>query len=138
MLTGALVALLLAPPAPAPPPRSLATIIREHIVIRVPLPRRTAPAPMTVWTEKHGPDCIMMSAIAGAAIAAPASVDFVLRGGKRVRARLDRACPSLDYYSGFYLVAVADGKICADRDAVHARSGGACEIERFRLLKPQR
>ena len=90
---------------------------------------------MTVWKESKGPRCIDMAAIAGAAIAAAERVDFVLRGGQRVRAQLDRACPALDFYSGFYLVGAADGRICADRDAIRTRAGGSCEIERFRTLK---
>jgi hypothetical protein len=135
-MTGALVALLLA--GSAAPAAGSATIVREHIVIRVPLPRRPVAPPVIAWRESKGPRCILMGGVAGAAIAAPDSVDFVMRGGRRLRARLDRECPALDYYSGFYLVSTLDGRICADRDAVHARSGGACEIDRFRLLKPTR
>jgi len=48
------------------------------------------------------------------------------------------ACPALDFYSGFYLRPSADGQVCADRDTVHARSGGQCGIERFRTLVPRK
>jgi len=139
MLAGAAIAA--APPdAPPPPATAQPTRMRlsEHIILRVPLPRRRSPPPQTPWRETHGPRCIDTDAIAGAAVTESASVDFVLRGGKRLRAKLDRDCPALNFYSGFYLVSIGDGRTCAERDSVHARSGGACEIERFRELKPQR
>lgn len=141
MLTDALIALLLAAPAPATAPGAPAIesgfLFSEHVVVRIPLPRRQMlPSQRPPrWKESKGPRCINLPAIAGAAIDGPDSVDFVLKGGRRVRARLDHACPALDYYSGFYLVSPGDGRVCADRDSVHARSGGACEIERFRTLK---
>jgi hypothetical protein len=114
-----------------------AFVYSEHVIVRVPLPR-SAPPLTPRWREGKGPRCIDLGAIAGAAISAPDSVDFVLKGGTRVRAKLDRECPALDYYSGFYLRSAGDARICADRDSVHARSGGACAIDRFRLLKPRR
>ncbi len=111
-------------------------IVTERVIVRVPLPRRAMPPPVSRWRETRGPACIAMDAVSGAAIEAPASVDFILRGGARVRAVLDSDCPGLDYYSGFYLAPAADRRICADRDAVHDRSGGACEIDRCRALRP--
>lgn len=128
---------------PAPPPREGAELalaglsIRERIIVRVQRairPGRPAPAPQ--WKEKKGPKCVPANAIAGAAIAAPQSVDVILRGGTRLRAELESACPALDYYSGFYVSPTADGRICADRDAIRDRSGSECEIERFRTLVP--
>ena len=109
--------------------------IRQRLIIRVPMPRR-APDPPARWREKRGASCIDLSKVAGAAISAPDSVDIILRGGLRVRAELESECPALDFYSGFYLVPTADGRICADRDSIHARSGGECQIERFRRLVP--
>jgi hypothetical protein len=65
------------------------------------------------------------------------SVDLVLRDNSRVRAHLERRCPALDYYLGFYVNATPDGRICADRDAIRSRAGGECVIERFRNLRPE-
>ena len=114
------------------------SITLRSMIVRVPVPRATAvPAPQR-WRERRGPKCVPLAGIAGAQIVEEESVDLILRGGRRVRAELDRACPALDYYSGFYLRPTADGQVCADRDTVHARSGGACQIERFRLLVPRR
>jgi hypothetical protein len=29
-----------------------------------------------------------------------------------------------------------DGKLCEDRDQIHARTGAKCEIDKFRLMVP--
>ena len=111
--------------------------IRQRLIIRVPIPR-PAPDPPRRWRERRGARCVDLDQVGGAAISAPDSVDIILRGGVRVRAELAAECPALDFYSGFYLVPTADGRICADRDSIHARSGGECQIERFRKLVPER
>jgi len=111
-------------------------MIRERVIIRVPtraIPERRAMR----WKEKSGPKCMPMEGIAGAALIDPETVDFIIRGGPRLRAELESSCPALDYYNGFYLRPGEDGMICADRDAIHARSGGECEIKRFRKLVPR-
>lgn len=113
------------------------TII-EQSVIRIPL-RSTAvplPRPLGEYRETRGPKCIARSSIAGASLNGPKSIDFVLRDQTRYRARLQNSCIAIDYYAGFYLKPTADGNICSDRDALHARSGGECEIDTFRKLVP--
>lgn len=120
------------------PPIALAqVIIRERVIVRIPS-RVMAEQRITRWREKNGPKCIPLQGIAGAVLIDPETVDFILPGGPRVRAKLEASCPALDYYSGFYVRPGDDGMICADRDAIHARSGGECEIERFRKLVPKR
>ncbi|WP_019832840.1 hypothetical protein [Sphingomonas sp. PR090111-T3T-6A] len=118
--------------------------VTQSVIIRVPARRshranrraHVDPPAMPVFRDRKGPRCIDAGAIAGAAIAAPDSVDFILRGGQRVRARLEDECPALDYYSGFYVKPAGDGKICANRDSIRTRSGGDCQVDRFRLLIP--
>lgn len=113
--------------------------IQQQVIVRVPrLPsgptQATALKPAT-WTEgKKGPKCIALASLAGALITQPRSVDLVQLGGARVRAKIDKRCPALDYYSGFYLRPTPDGQICAGRDPVRTRAGRACEIDRFRTL----
>lgn len=116
--------------------------ITQSVVVRVPARRshryaapETLPPP-PAFKERKGPKCIDAAAIGGAAVTAPDSVDFILKGGNRVRARLADECPALDYYSGFYFRSPADGKLCADRDSIHTRSGGDCQIDKFRTLVP--
>ena len=133
------------PASPAGGPSQLQVTVTQSVIIRVPA-RRTkrdamrhrAPLPprMPMFRERRGPHCIDANAIAGAAVTAPDGVDFILKGGKRVRARLADECPALDYYSGFYVKPPSDAKICADRDSIHTRSGGDCQIDRFRTLIP--
>lgn len=113
--------------------------IQQRLIVRVPaLPAPTLPVPLprvpVVWREKRGPSCIPMTALAGVAFTQADAVDLYLRGGERMRAKLDNDCPALDYYAGFYVVPDKDGQICADRDVIHTRSGGQCGIVKFRRL----
>lgn len=112
--------------------------IRSRITVRIQSGPDPAPPPFLELREKKGPRCVPMATIAGAAVIAGNSVDFILRGGGRVRARFNSNCPALDFYSGFYLTPGSDGRVCADRDAVHSRAGGECAIDKFRTLAPKR
>ena len=88
-------------------------IVRERVIVRVPATTRVPP--VVRWKQKRGPRCIAADGFAGAAVMAPDSIDLLARGGQRVRAELEDACPALDYYSGFYLTPSADRKLCAAR-----------------------
>ena len=129
-----LVAALLAGGGAGEPVLLAQLTFREQVIIRLPS-RQPAPEPMR-WKEKDGPKCIPADALAGAQISRE-GVDLLLRGGKRLRARLGR-CPPLDYYSGFYIRPGRDGRVCEDRDAIRVRSGGSCEIDQFRQLVPDK
>lgn len=111
-------------------------VIQRRTIIRVPPVYVTTPRPTTavVWKEKNAAKCVSMSALAGLAITRPDAVDLVLRGGQRVRAKLEKSCPSVDFYSGFYVKPHKDGRICEDRDTIHSRTGGACVIDKFKSL----
>jgi hypothetical protein len=150
VIVSALAVLLALAAGPAAPPRGDAptgveiagVTITQSLIIRIPArksqryrPAGRPPAP-PVYKERRGPKCIDAAMIGGAAITTPDSVDFILKGGKRVRAILEDECPALDYYSGFYFRAPADGKLCADRDSIHTRSGGDCQIDKFHALTP--
>jgi len=115
-----------------PQPAQYAQItVEQSLIVRVP---RRIPAKPLRWKEKKGPKCVAMSSIAGAAVVADDAIDLALKGGQRLRAEFSSNCPALDYYSGFYILPTDDGKICADRDMIRTRSGGQCEIQRFRKL----
>jgi hypothetical protein len=136
----AITALLSTTPAPATVRVTRHVVVAQRrVVIRVPAAShraQAAPVPpkMQNYRERRGPRCIPASALAGAAVTAPDSIDLILRGGDRVRARLDDDCPALDFYRGFYIIPPPDGRICADRDAIRTRSGAECAIDRFRAL----
>lgn len=111
--------------------------IRERIIVRIPrvVPPPVRPtAPPIVWSERKAPKCIPVSILSGASFTGGGDVDLIVRGGQRMRAKLDDDCPTLSFYSGFYVKPTTDGMICQKRDAIRARSGARCEIRRFRAL----
>ena len=122
------------------PAQGAITIHQQQIIVRIPAGLRPAPpaASMIRWEEHRGPRCIAWARILGAGLLGQNSVDLIFRDGTRVRARLERRCPALDYYRGFYINATEDGRICADRDSIRSRAGGECQIDDFRTLSPER
>jgi len=145
--------LLLAAPAPAPMPPAVdwdrAVALTQHFVVHVPrmtvtrttvitTRRAPAPPPPVAYVERKTRDCVDMQSIAGFGITQPDSIDLVLRDGSRLRARLAKSCPSLSFYPGFYVKPHPDGKMCAGRDAIRTRSGGACAVRTFKTLVPAR
>jgi len=113
-------------------------VIRQRVIIRVPTRNAPMTTPLHRWKEKKGPKCISGNGVAGAIVFSSREVDFILPGGARIRAELESSCPALDFYNGFYLRPdPTDRMICADRDTIHARSGGECQITRFRRLVPR-
>ncbi len=128
---------------PRPPFQGTITFHQQIMIVRTqPVGTAGAAAPGSAsairWDEHRGPRCVPLGHIAGVARLSQDSVDLVLRDNSRVRARLERRCPALDYYSGFYLAATPDGMLCADRDSIRARTGGQCGIDRFRSLSMSR
>ena len=132
-----------APPAPGVSGTITSVTIQQRMIIRVP---RLAPgrlpvgasataAPAPRWKEKKADKCVTLVSLAAAAVTTPDSVDLLLNGGKRLRARFGSKCPALDFYSGFYVKMAKDGKVCAGRDSIRARSGGECRIRQFRALE---
>jgi hypothetical protein len=121
--------------------------IEQHIIWRVtpiPGPARqslqaiapTAPNAPRLVERKMG-DCVPMSWIAGGQPQGSSRLLLFLRDRRLVAANLEKACSARDFYSGFYVDKPnADGKLCADRDRILARSGARCEISSFRLLVP--
>ena len=101
-------------------------------------PTRAPPPPAITWEEKSGPRCVPVGELAGAGFTARQSVDLMMTGGRRLRARLDKECVALDFYRGFYLKPNRDGMVCADRDVIRNRAGGECQIDSFRRLVPKR
>lgn len=119
--------------------------IEQHIIWRIapmPGPARqtmtaiapTSPAPPRMIERKMS-DCVPMSWIAGGQPQGNSRLLLFLRDRRLVAANLEKACSARDFYRGFYVDKPnADGKLCADRDRILARSGARCEISSFRLL----
>lgn len=131
---------------PRPRPPGGTVTFHQQIIIRVSPGGRPAMSQLdqgdgrrpVVWQEESGPRCVPARQIAHAALMRQQSFDLVLRDRTRLRARLERRCPALDYYVGFYISPTRDGLICADRDSIRSRAGGECRIDRFRTLRPAR
>ena len=94
--------------------------------------------PPIQWVEKRTDRCLPVQNVAAVTISRTDSVDLLLNGGGRVRARLADDCPSLDFYSGMYIKPSSDGRMCASRDVIRSRTGGQCRIAQFRALVPAR
>lgn len=111
-----------------------------RVMIKIPTRIRPRGSPDTriEWREGRGPRCIPARAIAAGALTSPDSIDLLMRDRSRLRARIEKRCPALDYYRGFYILPSSDGQICADRDQIRSRMGGACEIDAFRKLTPKK
>lgn len=143
-LPTALLLLLAAPAAPVAGPGFQGQMLfHQHIVIRI--PRMPAPRPMAApvpplpsasFHEKDGPMCVASDDLVAATIPNDDRVDVMMRGGERLRIRLDKKCRTLDYYTGFYVTAGHDGQVCAKRDSIRTRSGDQCDITKFRRLVP--
>lgn len=140
----ALLLLLAAPAAPMGGPGFEGQMLfHQHIVIRIPrmpAPRTMAmpepPLPSADFHEKDGPQCVASEDLIAATIPTDDRVDVMMRGGERLRIRLDKKCRTLDYYTGFYVTAGHDGQVCAKRDSIRTRSGDECGITKFRRLVP--
>ncbi len=124
-------------------------VIEQQLIIRVPAQRSQlnnfAAGPMRskratelpiVWKEKKAPKCVAMRNILGMQAVQRDSIDLITRQKQRLRAQLNRGCRALDFYAGFYMQGSKDGKLCEDRDEIHARTGARCEIDKFRLMVP--
>ncbi|HEX7784546.1 MAG TPA: hypothetical protein VF509_17230 [Sphingobium sp.] len=124
-------------PAGASGPVQLAQVtIEQRVIIRVPLARQRQMQvePSAELQEKKGPKCLAIRSIRGATVTAKNSVDMTLLNGERYRAKLERGCRAVDFWSGFYVEATKDGSLCSGRDVIQARGGTECEIDTWRRL----
>jgi hypothetical protein len=136
--------------APASPPEPLDRDVvatqfqQQRVTIHVPrITVRTttfimrAPRPVAL-VEKKAEDCVKMEDLAGFSVNRFDSVDLVLKSGTLLRAKLGNDCPALGFYSGFYVKANKDRKMCAKRDSIRSRSGRLCAVQAFASLVPAR
>lgn len=81
--------------------------------------------------------CLRLDGLAGVQVETGNRVLLYLRDRRVVRAELERSCRARDFYSGFYVAASEDGKVCVGRDILLSRSGANCKLTRIRQLVPE-
>lgn len=87
--------------------------------------------PTRIYTDA----CVNASRIAAAEVMDHRHIDLVMKGGERVRLILQNDCNQLTFYGGFYYSQAQAGMICAGRDRLMGRAGGACRVRAIARLK---
>ena len=112
----------------------------QRVIIRIPPKPAPVPAkrsePVTYKEQKIG-KCILMDRLVGSRPGPKESLELLTRDGNLIRAYLGDGCLAREFYAGAYVERSADGKLCIDRDLLHARTGAQCEIDKFRVLVPE-
>lgn len=121
--------------------------IERRMIIRI-TPRAALPMP-DMFLGNQGDDGLPQIAerkigkcvaVAGIASVRPDRANRLLlfmRDRRVVSAELDRSCRARDFYSGFLLEDIPDGRLCVDRDTLLSRSGMNCKLTRIRELVEQ-
>lgn len=119
--------------------------IDQRVIVRLPSPPATANAnglkksiavPVRYKEQKIG-KCLWIDKLAGSRIGTKQSLELLTKDGVLIRAYLGDGCLAREFYAGAYMERPYDGKLCVDRDLLHARTGAKCEVDRFRLLIPR-
>lgn len=120
--------------------------IDQRLIIRLP---SQLVMPSNVGAQKQGKvvavkykeqkigKCLWIDKLAGSRPGTKESLEIMTRDGVLIRAYLGDGCLAREFYAGAYLERPYDGKLCVDRDLLHARTGAKCEIDKFRLLIPR-
>ena len=119
--------------------------VDQRIIIRLPSP---ASAPVAVgaqrqsvaklqYKEKKIGKCLWVDRLGGSRPGPDRTLDLLTRDGILIRAYLGDGCLAREFYAGAYMERSYDGKLCVDRDLLHARTGAKCTIDKFRLLIPR-
>jgi hypothetical protein len=119
--------------------------VEQRVIIRVPRIRQTSTSSLTMGTlaspqikynEKKIGKCVNMDRFVASRPGAGSKefLELVTRDGSMIRAYLGDGCLAREFYAGAYMERPHDGRLCVDRDLMHARTGAKCEIDKFRLL----
>jgi hypothetical protein len=114
----------------------------QRVIIRlpsraIPLSGKNIPAEPIQYKEEKVGKCILMDRLIASRPGPKETLELATRDGHLIRAFLGDGCLAREFYAGAYVERSADGKLCVDRDLLHARTGAQCEIDRFRLLVPK-
>jgi hypothetical protein len=89
------------------------------------------------YNEEKVGKCLLMDRLIASRPGPKNSLELVTRERQLIRAYLGDGCLAREFYAGAYVERSTDGKLCIDRDLLHARTGAKCEIDKFRLLVPK-
>ena len=123
--------------------------VRGRIIVRIPRISRTQASRNNmgkitsrpiIYEEKKIGKCLIMDRFVGSRPGAgrKQNLELLTRDGVLVRAYLGDGCLSREFYAGAYMERPKDGRLCIERDLLHARTGAKCEIDKFRLLKEKK
>ena len=119
--------------------------VDQRVIIRLPSPA-SAPAAAGAhrqsiaklkYKEKKIGKCLWVDRLGGSRPGPDRTLDLLTRDGILIRAYLGDGCLAREFYAGAYMERSYDGKLCVERDLLHARTGAKCEIDKFRLLIPR-
>ena len=119
--------------------------IDQRVIIRLP---STAAVPAMVGAQRQSISkikykeqkigkCLWVDKLGGSRPGPDRTLDLLTRDGILIRAYLGDGCLAREFYAGAYMERSQDGKLCVDRDLLHARTGAKCEVDKFRLLIPR-
>ena len=112
----------------------------QRVIIRIPpkpVPGSSKSSKVIRYKEEKIGKCLLMDRLVGSRPGPKESLEILTRDGNLIRAYLGDGCLAREFYAGAYVERSADGKLCIDRDLLHARTGAQCEIDKFRLLIPE-
>lgn len=119
--------------------------VDQRVIVRLPsqpaaasptASRKSSAVPIRYKEEKIG-KCLWIDKLAGSRVSTNRSLELLTRDGVLIRAYLGDGCLAREFYAGAYMERPYDGKLCVDRDLLHARTGAKCEVDKFRLLVPR-
>ena len=117
--------------------------VEQRVIIRFPnqpvlaAPGRTEKRKAPIYNEEKIGKCLIMDRLVASRPGPKNSLELVTRERQLIRAYLGDGCLAREFYAGAYVERSKDGKLCVDRDLMHARTGAKCEIDKFRLLVPE-
>jgi hypothetical protein len=120
--------------------------VDQRVIVRLPsqsfapmsAPVGKAKKPATVkYKEQKIGKCLWIDKLAGSRPGTKDTLELLTRDGVLIRAYLGDGCLAREFYAGAYMERPFDGKLCIDRDLLHARTGAKCEVDKFRLLVPR-
>lgn len=117
--------------------------VEQRVIIRFPnqpiavSPGRTEQRKAPIYNEEKIGKCLLMDRLVASRPGPKNSLELVTRERQLIRAYLGDGCLAREFYAGAYVERSKDGKLCVDRDLMHARTGAKCEIDKFRLLVPE-